>query len=428
MKLTEISKPQTAAQMNENLAKTFGQRIDLNSFTLEQLQDRRNKLRTKLRSIETMESYDVTGTKEYHKNKMMLDVLNAAISERYDIQNDESVEDNSVEVDEEQIDELTAGYSDSAAELQKAITAGVSYVAKQGKDVTTFTVSSLIDLGKKVLQGTVDAYNKQKDGHGAGMTKTSGQQAQGAMANAKAAAANKAVKQSMYDESIMYTQGSKIAERGETQTTAQAVGKAVEPTWKKIKKRFKRGVKNTTGIDLGHQNLKGPKLQEGAEEQAELVMAAKDLVTTVGKWLEDVAEMQSQSMLKLQDAIRDELGSEQATQFSDQTKPTLQALYQALEASRDALNQGVAMLTGEGAPPAEMGAEGAEAPAPEGEMEPTVAADEAAAAGGDPAAAMADEFAGAEAAGGGAEAAGRPARESVQFSRTLGQILSSKKK
>ena len=381
MKLTEISKPQTAAQMNENLAKTFGQRIDLKSFTLEQLQDRRNKLRTKLRSIETMESYDKTGTKEYHHNKMMLDVLNAAISERYDIQND-----NSVEVDEEfdqQVDEVTAGYSQGAADLQKNITAGIQYLAKQGKDVTTYTVSSLIDLGKKVLQGTVDAYNKQKVGHLKQPAKTSVQQAQGAIANAKAAAANNPVKQSMYDEGIMYTRGSK--------------------------------------------------LQEGAEEQAELVMAAKDLVTTVGKWLEDVAEMQSQSMLKLQDAIRDELGAEQATQFSDQTKPTLQALYQALEASRDALNQGVAMLTGEGAPPAEMGAEGAEAPAPEGEMEPTVAADEAAAAGGaeaggDPAAAMADAFAGAEAAGGGAEAAGRPARESIQFSRTLGQILSSKKK
>ena len=48
MKLKEISKPQTTASLNESLAKTFGQRINVDAFTLEQLQDARNKIRTEL--------------------------------------------------------------------------------------------------------------------------------------------------------------------------------------------------------------------------------------------------------------------------------------------------------------------------------------------------------------------------------------------
>ena len=48
MKLKEISKPQTTASLNENLAKNFGQRINIDAFTLEQLQDARNKIRTEL--------------------------------------------------------------------------------------------------------------------------------------------------------------------------------------------------------------------------------------------------------------------------------------------------------------------------------------------------------------------------------------------
>ena len=59
MKLQEISKPITTAVLNENIAKMFGQKIDTDQFTLEQLQDVRNKVRTRLSQVETNESFDV---------------------------------------------------------------------------------------------------------------------------------------------------------------------------------------------------------------------------------------------------------------------------------------------------------------------------------------------------------------------------------
>ena len=169
-------------------------------------------------------------------------------------------------------------------------------------------------------------------------------------------------------------------------------------------------------------------IKEGKEDEAELVMAAKDMVTRVTSWMEDTAEMQTESMLELADAIRDEMGMAESDNFVGVVKPALESMYTAMESTREALTQGVGMLTGEGEAPAEdMGAEpAADAPADDAEMEPTVDQDEADAA--------ADEFAAADAATGGEEEAGREKRESknhkkkmIETSRRLGTILSKKK-
>jgi len=157
-------------------------------------------------------------------------------------------------------------------------------------------------------------------------------------------------------------------------------------------------------------------IREGEEDKAELVMAAKDMVDRLTGWMEDTAEMQSESMLELADAIRDEMGQAASETFTSTVKPGLDSLYTAMEATRVALTNGVAQLTGEGEPADTMGAEAPiEEPAVDTEMEPTVDAE------------AADEFAAAEPAAGGEEEAGRAKRESVELSRRLGTILSSKK-
>ena len=98
------------------------------------------------------------------------------------------------------------------------------------------------------------------------------------------------------------------------------------------------------------KDKKKKKVSEGAEEQAELVMAAKDMVNRITGWMEDTAEMQTESMLELADSIRDEMGSEQSEAFTNSVKPALEALYTALEATREATTAGVGILTGEAAP------------------------------------------------------------------------------
>ena len=148
------------------------------------------------------------------------------------------------------------------------------------------------------------------------------------------------------------------------------------------------------------------------------------MVTRVTSWMEDTAEMQTESMLELADAIRDEMGQAQSDAFVGVVKPALEQMYTAMESTREALTQGVGMLTGEGgAPEEDMGVEPEmDAPADDAEMEPTVDME------------ADDEFAAADAAVGGEEEAGRERRESkqnkkkmIETSRRLGSILSKKK-
>ena len=299
MNIREISKPVTAASLNESLAKRFGQRINLGKFTIEQLQDVRNKVRTTLSQVETNESFNSVQKEAYQKSKLFLDVLNAEISERGDI--DEAAKPDFLDVDKD---------GDKKEPMKKA-----AKDAGKGKK------------GGKPKKGVVPPQFKKKN------------------------------------ESIV---------------------------------------------------------KEGAEEAAELVMAAKDMVDRITGWMEDTAEMQTESMLELADSIRDEMGSEQSEAFTNSVKPALEALYTALEATREATISGVGILTGEAAPEA-MGSE-EEMPVDDADVDPMADVDVDAEV-----PAEDDGMAAAEPAVGGEEEAGRAKRESVERSRRIGTILSKKK-
>ena len=160
-------------------------------------------------------------------------------------------------------------------------------------------------------------------------------------------------------------------------------------------------------------------VREGAEEQSALVMASKDMVDRITGWMEDTAEMQTESMLELGDKIRDEMGIDKSEEFINTVKPALGSLFTSLESTRDSLTSGVAILTGEGAP----STMGDEVPADDMDMEPTVDADaEAEAPVGD------DEFAAADASVGGDEPDDRGKRESIELSKRLGLLLADSKK
>lgn len=91
MQIREINKPVTAKALNESLAQKFGYKINFEQFTVEQLEDARNKLRTKISQFEVNESFDsVLESPAYQKTRLMLDCINQEILER-DEQVDESV-------------------------------------------------------------------------------------------------------------------------------------------------------------------------------------------------------------------------------------------------------------------------------------------------------------------------------------------------
>ena len=150
-------------------------------------------------------------------------------------------------------------------------------------------------------------------------------------------------------------------------------------------------------------------VNEGEEDKAELVMAAKDMVDRLTGWMEDTAEMQTESMLELADAIRDEMGSEASESFTNLVKPALEAMYGVMETTRGTLTQGVGQITGEGEPMDTMGVDDMD-PDADPDMEPTDDMDPVTSADldGD------DDFGASDADAGGDELGGREKRESIQ--------------
>ena len=144
-------------------------------------------------------------------------------------------------------------------------------------------------------------------------------------------------------------------------------------------------------------------VKEGAEEQAELTMAAKDMVDRFTAFLEDVAEMGAEGMLELADSIRDELGQEQADAFVATVKPALEATQEVLTTSREALTSGVQIVTGETAPTDTIGDE------PAGDIEEPMDGEPVDPI--DPTDDIDDEFGASEPATGGDEPEGREKRE-----------------
>ena len=136
------------------------------------------------------------------------------------------------------------------------------------------------------------------------------------------------------------------------------------------------------------------RLNESEVQQAQVVLAAQDMVDKMQGMLEDVTELQFKELPALVDSIKNQVGIDQATQFNSDATAALAGLVQNLQGAKAALDQALGVVTGQApAPDAGMAspapgavdpAAGMAAPAPEmgGEMPPEVPAEPEAAAGG----------------------------------------------
>lgn len=151
MRLNEFHKKVTAATLNENAAKMFGQKLNLESFTLEQMLDARNKLRTKISQFENTESFNAVYENEtYSKNKMFLDVLNQAIAEREAAGSIEFTDMEQMVLDK--VVEGVIAFEDLPEELQEKAS-----MAAGRED------QNLAEKAPEGWEGTVKAMKKHKD-------------------------------------------------------------------------------------------------------------------------------------------------------------------------------------------------------------------------------------------------------------------------
>jgi hypothetical protein len=111
-------------------------------------------------------------------------------------------------------------------------------------------------------------------------------------------------------------------------------------------------------------------LMEGELETAEVVLAAKDMVDSVQKMLEDASKMMNEQLPPLVDSIKDQVGVAQADVYKNATATALQGLIDSLTTAREALDNGARGLSGEA--PAEPMAAPAMPQEPGAELPPEV--------------------------------------------------------
>jgi hypothetical protein len=83
MKTLDIFTRPSVKKLNESFEKTYGKKLNLEDFTLPQLEDARNRLRTKVHQMRNDSTFNETVENEDHqKTQWMLDIINQEIAER----------------------------------------------------------------------------------------------------------------------------------------------------------------------------------------------------------------------------------------------------------------------------------------------------------------------------------------------------------
>jgi hypothetical protein len=88
-------------------------------------------------------------------------------------------------------------------------------------------------------------------------------------------------------------------------------------------------------------------LKESEVQQAQVVLAAQDMVDKMQGMLEDVSELQFKELPALVDSIKNQVGIDQATQFNTDVTGALTALMQTLSGTKQQLDAALGVVTGQ---------------------------------------------------------------------------------
>jgi len=136
------------------------------------------------------------------------------------------------------------------------------------------------------------------------------------------------------------------------------------------------------------------------------------MMDKVTGYLEDLASMKTEGMLELADRIRDEMGADKADAFMQKIQPAIEQAEATLTTTRQELDNGVRILTGEEMASEPMGADDT--------MDMDTDLDSLDSEGGQ----EDDEFGASDAEAGGTEPEGREQRESKEVFETSNRLYS----
>ena len=98
-------------------------------------------------------------------------------------------------------------------------------------------------------------------------------------------------------------------------------------------------------------------LKESEVQQAQVVLAAQDMVDKMQSMLEDTTELQFKELPALVDSIKNQVGLDQAQQFNTDASAALAGLVQNLQGAKQQLEQALGVVTGQAPSPTSAGAD-----------------------------------------------------------------------
>jgi hypothetical protein len=464
MKTTDFSTTITSAALKESMNKMFGVNVNLDKYNREQLEDMRNKLRTRVFQQEGRAGInDLLTNETYQKDKAMLDLLNTRIKEMLG-EDIKKLRDKMVELSEGK-----KGVKAPKYKIHSSGTAAKDYDGDGKKEspkdeVWGSRAKAAAKAGKPFQEGKKpDFLDMDKDGDKKEPMKKAVKDKKmkegfPTVADAKARA-EKEKTTGKFDKKetstgTVYTRKSSTFSDGGDDKDVKAAKKKAKSTAesshqekttmkhvknptageKKAAKDIKPGVKGYADrvamlksaekdgrlkeshsiykrhVAIVNESL-AALLAEDEEGKAKAITAAGDMVNDYTSWMQRVGQYQTKTMIELADAIKADFGAAEAEAFKQAVGPALSQTLEVLTQQREAVSNAVAVLAGEATPDAAMGMEPSMDMPPEPSMDIAAPDDMNAPAG--------DEF-GASDAAAGTGTTGREMRES-KFARKLAE-------
>ena len=433
MKTSDFTTQVTSAKLNENMNKMFGVRVKLENYSREQLEDMRNKLRTRVFQQEgTAGINDLLTNETYQKDKAMLDLLNTRIKEMLG-ENIKNLRNKMLELSEAKKGVRDVKHTkkakpdfldmdkdgDKKEPMKKAIkdkkVAEASPATKKTSSGGTVTKTATGSVHKAGPKG----YGNKWDGDTQDQAPAKTSKASKTSAEKKADK-SKDIKLPAWKGNVTKHSSNHGADKDDgTGDIKEALkgkqGKLDADKDGKLEKsdfaalRAKKKVKES--LNAFKHNVRfvnesiGYLLSEDEEGKAKAITSAGDMVNDFTSWMQRVGQYQTKTMIELADAIKADFGAAEAEAFKQSVGPALSATLEVLTQQREAVSGAVAALAGEAVPDAAMGMEpGMDAMPPEPGMDMTAPDEMNPEIGG-------DEF-GASDAAAGAGTTGREMRES----------------
>lgn len=421
MKTTDFKPRLSSSKIKENLNKSFGLSVSLEKYTREQLEDLRNKLRTKVFQQEGQAGFnDLLTNETYQKDKAMLALLNTRIKEMLG-------EDIAKLRDKlAQLDEAKKGVRAPKHKIHTKGTAAKDWdgdgkkespkdevwgsrakaAAKAGKPFEEGAKPDFLDMDKDgnkkepmkkavkdkkanegwddMVKATKDKQDKgtgkfdvKKTATGTQYTRKSSTFTDGGddkdVKKAKEKAKTESVAAEGKDEGKPGKGFEKIVKKATPKYGKETAKKIAGAQREKMKKAGKLEEANNVfklHVSLVNEGLK-KLLAEDEEGKAKAITAAGDIVNDYTSWMQRVGQYQTKSMIELADAIRADFGAAEAESFKQAVAPALSATLETLMQQREAISNAVAALAGEATPMSEpMGMEPGMDAAAEPGMEP----------------------------------------------------------